>query len=67
MRFLPSVEMTGVSREKMEEGEAAASPPPHLPPYHQWYGVISIAGRNLPIHLILLHYELFDFFMVVSE
>jgi len=46
---------------KMEGDEAAASPPPHLPPYHQWYGVISTAGRNLVIMncLILL--------MAVSE
>ena len=66
MRFLPAVEMTGVSREKMEGGEAAASPPPHLLPYPQWHGVISTAGRNLPIHLKIRHYELFDFLMVVS-
>ena len=32
-RFLPAVEMTGVSREKMGF-EAAASPPPQNPPYH---------------------------------
>jgi len=33
MRFLPAVEMTDVSREKMEGGAAAAAkpPPPHLP------------------------------------
>ena len=56
MRFLPSVEMTGVSREKMEGGEAAASPPPHLPPYPQWHGVISTAGRNLVIMNYLFFY-----------
>jgi len=36
--------------------EVAASPPPHTPPYLQWHGVISTAGRNLVIYL------LFDFF-----
>ena len=32
---------------KKEGGETAAKPPPHHPPYHQWHGVISTAGRNL--------------------
>ena len=40
---------------KMEGGEAAAKPPPHLPPYHQWYGVISTAGRNL----VIMNYLIF--------
>ena len=47
MRFLPAVEMTGVSREKGGGGEMAASPPSHHPSYYQCHGVISTAGRNL--------------------
>jgi len=57
MRFLPAVEMTDVSREKSGRcgggGEAAAAAPPQC---HQWHGVISTAGRNLPIHLKIRHY-----------
>jgi len=59
IRFLPAVEMTGVSREKRGGcggGFAAATSP--MP---------SMAWSHFDRREKSRHYELFDFFMVVSE
>ena len=52
MRFLPAVEMTGVSREKWR-GVRRRQSRRLTPPYHQWHGVISTAGRNLICPLVI--------------
>jgi len=60
MRFLPAVEMTGVSREKRGGcggGFAAAATSP-MP---------SMAWSHFDRREKSRHYELFDFFMAVSE
>jgi len=62
MRFLPAVEMTDVSREKRGGcgggGFAAAAATSPMP---------SMAWSHFDRREKSRHYELFDFFMVVSE